>query len=43
MPTTAKQFTVPDAVAMVYRAPREACQGASFEITLALAGVSLPD
>ncbi|GIF70727.1 hypothetical protein [Asanoa siamensis] len=35
-------FVVEDAVEMVYNAP-EACQGASFEITLALAGVGLPD
>lgn len=35
-------FVVADAVEMVYNAP-EACQGASFEITLALAGVGLPD
>ncbi|WP_179266414.1 hypothetical protein [Asanoa hainanensis] len=37
-----EQFTVPDAVVMKKNAP-EACQGASFEITLALAGVTLPD
>ena len=37
-----EQFTVPNAVAMNKSAP-EACQGASFEITLALAGVTLPD
>ncbi|HTF09290.1 MAG TPA: hypothetical protein VK659_14065 [Asanoa sp.] len=35
-------FTVPDAVMMIDQAP-QACQGASFVITLALAGVSLPD
>jgi hypothetical protein len=37
-----EQFTVPDAVMMLDEAP-QACQGASFVITLALAGVSLPD
>ncbi|MEV0717378.1 hypothetical protein [Asanoa sp. NPDC050611] len=35
-------FVVKDAVEMAYNAP-QACQGASFEITLALAGVGLPD
>ncbi|MEV4538778.1 hypothetical protein AB0J82_33895 [Asanoa sp. NPDC049518] len=35
-------FVVEDAVEMVYNAP-ESCMGASFEITLALAGVGLPD
>jgi uncharacterized protein (DUF58 family) len=35
-------FVVEDAVEMLYNAP-EACQGASFEIALALAGVGLPD
>jgi len=38
----AQQFTVDAAVVMLDKAP-QACQGASFEITLALAGVSLPD
>jgi hypothetical protein len=37
-----EQFTVPEAVMMIEDAP-QACQGASFVITLALAGVSLPD
>jgi hypothetical protein len=37
-----KEFTVADAVVMVEKAP-QACQGASFGITLALAGVSRPD
>jgi len=35
-------FTVQDAVHMAAAAP-QACQGATFQITLALAGVSLPD
>ncbi|GIF53380.1 hypothetical protein DFJ67_2749 [Asanoa ferruginea] len=37
-----KSFVVEDAVEMLDNAP-QSCQGASFEITLALAGVSLPD